>query len=148
MYNINIYNYAAALHRRRRRHVVMVVCDKYLHTHTHTHTQIYIVYDIVGKVLKQAIKEDVYTTRAVTIKHERVCACVRKIQHWLRNSGLKMCLVDVAYILSDSHTYTQTHTHICSRDGMETQSSAPFALARFIPRRGATDDSSSEAIII
>lgn len=74
--------------------MVMAVCDKYLHIHT----QIYIVYDIVGKVLKQAIKEDVYTTRAVTIKHRRVCACVRKIQHSLpRNSGLKMCLVDVEH---------------------------------------------------
>lgn len=65
-----VYNYAA-----KTTCGIMVVCDKYLHTNIHVHI-LYIVYDIVGKVLKQAIKEDVYTTRAVTIKHKLVFVCV------------------------------------------------------------------------
>lgn len=65
-----VYNYAAETTCG-----IMVVCDKYLHTSIHVYI-FYIVYDIVGKVLKQAIKEDVYTTRAVTIKHKLVLVCV------------------------------------------------------------------------
>lgn len=93
--------------------------------HTHTYA-LYIVYDIVGKVLKQAIKEDVYT--AVTIKHKPAAAvniiilCLRKnTQHTgygILQRSFKTSVSPLTLI--HTHTCSNTHTHTCSNTHIHT----------------------------